>query len=95
VSLGLLARHGDVVSTGEEDSIVTYAARAIAEDPAFGTEEYAYRITGTTYGFTAGIDYSLTTHSALGFAFARFDTHADGGNNYTKSVPQITWDYRF
>jgi hypothetical protein len=23
------------------------------------------------------------------------DTHADGGNNYTKSVPEITWDYRF
>jgi hypothetical protein len=71
------------------------AARALAEDPAFGAEDYAYKLTGTTYGFRLGINYSPTAHSLLGLGFERLDTHADGGNRYTKSIPEITWVYRF
>ena len=95
VVLGLLARHGDVVSTTAGSARIFYASRALAEDPAFGPEDYAYRIRATTYGVSIGLGFSPTAHSALGCAFARFETHADGGNNYTKSIPQITWDYRF
>jgi len=69
--------------------------RALAEDPAFGPEAYAYKLTGTTYGFRVGVNYAPTPHSLLGLGFERLNTHADGGNSYTKSVPEITWDYRF
>jgi hypothetical protein len=95
VALGLLARHGDVVSTTGGSAQIFYASRALAADPAFGPEAYAYRLTGTTYGFRVGINYAPTPHSLLGCGFERLDTHADGGNSYTKSVPEITWDYRF
>jgi hypothetical protein len=30
------------------------------------------------------VSYATTEHSLLGAAFERFDTHADGGNDYTK-----------
>jgi hypothetical protein len=94
-SAALLARHGDVVSTSAPNYTVYAASLALAEDPAFGPDAYAYRITGTTYGFKVGFHFSPTTHSLLGAEFERFETHADGGNNYTKSVPAITWNYAF
>jgi hypothetical protein len=95
LALGLLARHGDVVSTTGGSAKIYYASRALADDPAFGPDAYAYKLTGTTYGYRVGIDYAPTPHSLLGCGFERLDTHADGGNRYTKSVPEITWNYRF
>jgi hypothetical protein len=93
--LGLSARHGDVVSTTEGSAAILAAARALAADPAFGPEAYAYRLTGTTYGFRVGVNYSPTPHSMFGCGFERFDTRADGGIGYTKSIPEITWNYSF
>lgn len=95
LALGLLGRHGDVTSTASPGPKVFFAAKALAEDPAFGPDFYTYRLIGTTYGFRLRLNYAPTAHSLLGCGFERFDTHADGGNSYTKSVPEITWDYRF
>ena len=95
LSLGLSGRHGDVVSTSAPNAMIYYASRALAEDPAFGPEAYAYNLPGTTWGVRLGVSYSTTEHSLLGAAFERFDTHADGGNDYTKTIVEITWDYRF
>jgi hypothetical protein len=95
LSLGLMGRHGDVVSTTTGSEQIYYASKALAEDPAFGPEAYAYKLTGTTYGYRVGLQCTPTERSLLGFGFSRFETHADGGNNYTKSVPEITWTYSF
>jgi hypothetical protein len=95
LDLGLIYRHGDIVSTGEGGYQIANYARAIAEDPAFGPEDYAYRLSGTTFGFKAGASYSLTAHSLVGLDFRRFDTHAYDGNGYTKSIVEITVDYAF
>ena len=94
LALGLSGRRGDVVSTTSENDKTYYSSRALAEDPAFGPDAYAYKLTGTTFGFQLGINFSPTAHSLLGLGFERFDTHANGGNNYARSVVQITWDYR-
>ena len=95
LALGLLGRHGDVESTTKPGPKIFFASQAVAEDPAFGPESYAYRLTGTTYGVKLGISFAPTPHSLLGCAFERLETHAEGGNSYTKSVPEITWNYRF
>src|SRR5260370_32561390 len=49
LALGLLGRHVDVVSTTGGSAKIYYASRALAADPAFGPDAYAYKITGTTY----------------------------------------------
>jgi hypothetical protein len=97
LSFGSLLRHGDVVSTtlDAEHDYPFADFKAAAPDPAFGPAAYAYRLDGTTYGVRLGADYSLTDHSLIGCGFQRFDTHARGGNNYTDSVPQLTWRYQF
>ena len=96
LALGLLARHGDVVSTTlQPNATVYYPSSALADDPAFGPNAYAYKLTGTTYGFRAGLRFSPTEHSLLGCGFERFETHADGGNEYAKSIVDVTWNYRY
>ena len=95
LALGLMGRRGDVVSTTAPNYNVYEVSRALAEDPAFGPEDYAYRIKGTTYGFRVGINYSPTAHNLISCGFQRFDTRADGSNNYMKSIVEITWDHQF
>jgi hypothetical protein len=95
-NLGSLLRHGDVVSTSQTAAYyVLVNSKAVAPDPTFGPGAYAYRLNGTTYGVRLGAEYSLTTHSLIGCGFQRLETHAQGGNNYTDSMPELTWNYRF
>jgi hypothetical protein len=91
----LSVRSGDIVSTTLSEYRIYDAARAIAEDPAFGPDAYAYKLIGTTYGFRVGINYSPTPHTLVECGFQRFDTRAEGGNGYTKSMPEISWSYRY
>ena len=95
LTAGVFVRRGDVISTSEASLKVFYASRALAEDPAFGPEAYAYRLLATTVGFKVGVAYAPWTHQSIGFDFLRLDSHAGGGNDYTKSIPEITWVYSF
>ena len=91
----LSVRRGDIVTTTLSENGIYDAASAIAEDRAFGPGAYAYKLVGTTYGFRVGIEYSPTPHSLIECGFQRFDTRAEGGNGYTKSMPEISWSYRY
>jgi hypothetical protein len=98
ITLGSLLRHGDVVSTTQTAASGYYLllnSKAVAPDPTFGPRAYAYRLNGTTYGVRLGAEYSLTAHSLIGCGFQRLETHAQDGNNYTDSMPELTWNYRF
>ena len=95
LALGSLLRHGDVVATSRAGSSIYAYPKALAPDPTFGAGAYAYRLAGTTFGARLGVDYSLTAHSLIGCGFQRLETHAQGGNNYTDSVSDLTWIYRF
>jgi hypothetical protein len=95
LSFGSLLRHGDVISTTQPGEDIFANAKAVAPDPAFGPDAYAYRLMGTTFGARLGLEYSLTAHSLIGFGFQRLDTHARGGNNYGDSMPELTWNYQF
>ena len=95
LGLGSLLRHGDVVSTSQPGYYIFAYSKAVAPDPTFGPGAYAYRLAGTTFGARLGVDYSLTVHSLIGGGFQRLETHAQGGNNYTDSLSELTWIYRF
>ena len=95
LSLGSLWRHGDVISTTTANTYVYAYSKAVAADPTFGADAYAYKLNGTTYGARLGVEYSLSAHSLIGCEFQRLETHADGGNNYGDSIPELTWNYRF
>ena len=95
LSFGSLWRHGDVISTNQPGADIFGNSKAVALDPTFGPDAYAYRLIGRTFGARLGLDYSLTAHSLVGFGFQRLDTHARGGNNYGDSMPELTWIHQF
>jgi hypothetical protein len=95
LTCGLAGRHGDVVSTTLDHYDQLSASRAIAADPAFGPIAYAYKLTATTWGVNAGIKFAPISHGMLGLEFQRLTAHADGGNDYIKSVVTLTWGYGF
>lgn len=95
LSFGSLWRHGDVISTTQPGAGIFGNAKAVAADPTFGPDAYAYRLAGTTFGARLGLEYLLTTHSLIGVGFQRLDTHARGGNDYGESMPELTWNYQF
>ena len=94
VSAGSLFRHGDVVSTTSPGGIYA-SSKAVAEDPTFGPNFYAYRLNGSTLSVRLGLDFSITMHSLIGCGFQRSETHAQGGNNYASSKPEVIWNYLF
>jgi hypothetical protein len=95
LSVGSLLRHGDVVATTQPGYDIFEYSKAVAPDPTFGPGAYAYRLVGTTFGARLGVDYALGAHNLIGCGFQRLETHAQGGNNYTDSVSDLTWIHRF
>jgi hypothetical protein len=94
LNFSTLLRHGDVVSTSQEYANIFLNSKAVAPDPTFGADAYAYRLYGTTYGARLGAEFSLSAHNLIGAGFQRLQTHAQGGNNYADSLAEITWNYR-
>ena len=95
LTFGALSRHGDVVASTRRARKIFYASKAIADDPVFGPDFYAYRMTGTTYGLNVDMNIAVTPHSLLHASMARQVTHAEGGNNYAKNVAMLSWNYNF
>jgi hypothetical protein len=92
---GSLLRHGDVVASTMETQKIILSSQAIAVDPVFGPGFYAYRMTGTTYGLNADINFAVTPSSVLRASISRQLTHTQGDNNYGKSVQMLSWNYNF
>lgn len=94
-TFGALLRHGDAVTSARETAKIIASSQAIAVDPVFGPGFYAYRLTGTTYGLNADINFAVTPGSVLRASLSRQLTHTAGDNNYGKSVQMVSWNYNF
>ncbi len=95
LTFGTLLRHGDVVASTRRGRKIFSASKAIADDPVFGQDFYAYRMTGTTYGLNVDMNIAVTPHSLLRASMLRQLTHAAGDNNYAKNVSMLSWNYNF
>jgi len=84
VFAGVSARRGDVTASTRfhpETPILKYST-AFTRDPAFGSDYFAYRLTGTAWSYLAGMSLAMTDHSSLDFAVTRTLTYASGGLDY-------------
>jgi len=95
LTLGSLLRHGDVVATTRRSLKIFSASKAIAADPVFGPNFYAYRMAGTSYGLNIDMNIAVTPRSLLHASLVRQLTHAEGGNNYARNVAMLAWNYNF
>ena len=95
LTFGSLLRRGDVVASTRETTKIISSSQAIARDPVFGPNFYAYRMNGTTYGLNVDMNFAVTSSSMLRASISRQLTHTEGDNNYAKSVQMISWNYNF
>jgi hypothetical protein len=79
---GVTARRGDVTASTRRDPEILSYSTAVTRDPVFGSDYVAYRISATTWTFTAGVSLAMNGHSSLNLAATRAFTYATGDIDY-------------
>jgi hypothetical protein len=88
-------RRGDVVSTTRINLPIFEASDAIAADPAFGSEFFAYRLRGTTYTGTVNLSWALSDRSSLNLTYADANTKTYDDLNYRNRATTLSLAWSF
>jgi hypothetical protein len=90
-------RRGDVVSTTRRRQEIFLESDAIAADPAFGDDFFAYRLQGTSTTETAAVtlSWAFSDHSSLNFRYADERTSAYEGLDYRGRIAALTFAFSY
>ena len=88
-------RRGDVVSSTRRNLEIFEAASAIAHDPTFGDDFFAYRLRGTTATATASASWALDARSSLNLVYAAERTRAYDDLDYHGYRVDFSYAYRY
>jgi hypothetical protein len=88
-------RRGDVESTTRQNLDIFLASDAIAADPTFGNDFFAYRLRGTTTSASASLSWALSERASLNFIYAAARTSAYDGLDYRNRVGTIALAFRY
>jgi hypothetical protein len=88
-------RRGDVVSTTRQNLAIFLASDAIAADPAFGDDFFAYRLRGTTRTASLSSSWALSDRSSLNLRYADDRTRAYEGLDYRGRVAELSFMYSY
>jgi hypothetical protein len=95
LAFGYGVRSGDVVASTRRNFQIFTASSAIARDPAFGPDYFAYRLDGVTRTPWAGVTWSPTEYSTLRVVYTRDLTYGANGFNYYNTIVAATFLHRF
>lgn len=91
----LAARRGDVVSSTRRNRQIFDQSAAVADDPAFGPDFIAYKLTGAaTSVYTVGLSWALGRRASLNAAMSTDRTSAGDGLDYDGNVYSVSLVYR-
>ena len=88
-------RRGDVVSSTRRNLEIFEASSAIARDPAFGEDFFAYRLRGTTGTATVSASWALDARSSLNLVYAAERTRAYDELDYHSYRIDFAYAYRY
>ena len=91
----LAVRRGDVVATTRPDFQIFAVSDAIAADPTFGADFFAYRLRGTTDTAKVSASLALDDHSSLNLIYADERTDAAGGVTYRSHSARLAFAWRY
>ena len=91
----LSVRRGDVASSTRPNPEIFEASSAIAADPTFGSDFFAYRLRGTTGTVTLTGSWALDERSSLNLVFADERTRAYESVGYRSYDIAFTYAYRY
>lgn len=95
IAATLAARRGDVVASTRRDLDIFAASDAIAADPAFGPDFFAYRLRGTTDTAKLSASLALDDRSSLNAVYADERTDAAGGIYYRSHSVSLLYAWRY
>jgi hypothetical protein len=95
LSVRVDARRGDIESTAEPGYAIYSVSSAIAEDPTFGADAYAYRLRGTTYAGRLGASWALGAHSSINLDGNIQRTLAANSIDYHGNGATLSYIYRY
>jgi hypothetical protein len=88
-------RRGDVESTTRQNFAIFEASDAIAADPTFGSDFYAYRLRGTTKTGNASLSWALSDRSSLNFSYGVARTASYDDLSYVSRIGTILLAFRY
>jgi hypothetical protein len=91
----LAVRRGDVVATTRRDFEIFVVSGAIAPDPTFGSDFFAYRLRGTTDTAKLTASWAFDDRSSLNFAYTDERTDAAGGIVYRSHSANVVFAWRY
>ena len=89
------ARRGDVESTTRQNLEIFLASDAIAADPTFGSDFYAYRLRGTTTTANATLSWALSDRSSLNLSYGVTRTASYDDLTYLSRAGTILLVFRY
>jgi hypothetical protein len=88
-------RRGDVVSSTRRNLEIFEASTAIAADPTFGSDFFAYRLRGTTGTLAAAGSWALDQRSSLNLTASGERTRAYDDLDYRSYRIDLSYAYRY
>ena len=95
VSVGYTWHRGDIVSTTQRNLPIFLASSAIAPDPVFGDDTYAYTMPARTRVFSIGVSREVGRQASVSLGYEYRDSRADGGIDYNGNMFRATYLYGF
>lgn len=95
LSLGYTVHKGDIVSTTQRNLPIFLASSAIAPDPVFGGNTYAYKMQALTRAVSLGLSREMGRQASLSLGWEHRDSHAEGGIDYRSNLVRATYLYGF
>lgn len=95
LSAAYTVRNGNIVSTTLRNMPVFLSSSAIAVDPVFGPERFAYKLQARTRGLNLGVSRVIGRQTSFTFGYEHHVSHAEGGINYKSNLVRATYLYQF
>lgn len=95
VSIGYTWHRGDIVSTTQRNLPIFLASSAIAPDPVFGDNTYAYTMSARTRVFSIGVSREVGRQASVNLRYEYHDSRADGGIDYSGNLFRASYLYGF
>lgn len=95
VSVGYTWHRGDIVSTTQRNLPIFLASSAIAADPVFGDNTYAYTMQARTRVLSIGVSREVGRQASVSLGYEYRDSHADGGIDYSGNLFRASYFYGF
>lgn len=95
LSAAYTIRDGDIVSTTLRNRPVFLASSAIAADPVFGPDRFAYKMKALTRGLRFGVSRVIGGQSSFTLGYEYLDSRAEGGIDYEANLVRATYLYQF